>query len=501
MLRIPCSCGKDLKVAESLVGRKIKCPACGAVQVARDPVQTVMTAGSRTSPDSDIDFASPPAGKKGKDAKTAPDPKQGAKKPAKKGGFLKWLVVILFAVLLLGGGTVAGLYFGANIKVWEWVLGSSAKTPVRGSKGTGQKANKSAENVEPVAIKLFVPHKVGEKREVVSKTELKVEFSLEGADVKDEMNAAIAEQNQSENVEIAGLVETLEVNEKGEEVKTKVTIKQLQVSSTGKKAPKEPVTLPPGTVLTGVRTQDKWQWSGVSNPSKELSSHLSDLLSPSYFKESESMHDLLLGTEEKRGPGDSWPVNKEEIAKLFKEKSLVGAGPPKAPVEVEGTGRVVEITSDEGDEVIIELNVKLSEPGKAEKAEMDKKVTLHLPRDHATGPSRIIDKVNLKATFEKETNTLMNMSVTHTLTINVKYLPEEGKNDQPLDKGKDKLPDDSKDNLAQLSSIGSYIPNQDQALRRNTPVFQSKASATGILNPGITSSTVNRSFSVKTCGG
>ena len=35
MLRVNCSCGKSLKVDDKLAGKKIKCPACGTVQLVK----------------------------------------------------------------------------------------------------------------------------------------------------------------------------------------------------------------------------------------------------------------------------------------------------------------------------------------------------------------------------------------------------------------------------------------------------------------------------------
>ena len=44
MVRIQCECGKFLKVGDALVGKKIKCPACGVAQLVRGPADAVMEA-------------------------------------------------------------------------------------------------------------------------------------------------------------------------------------------------------------------------------------------------------------------------------------------------------------------------------------------------------------------------------------------------------------------------------------------------------------------------
>ena len=37
MLRIQCECGKILKVGDALLGKRVKCPACGASQLVQGP--------------------------------------------------------------------------------------------------------------------------------------------------------------------------------------------------------------------------------------------------------------------------------------------------------------------------------------------------------------------------------------------------------------------------------------------------------------------------------
>ncbi len=44
MVRIQCQCGKNLKVGDGLVGKRIKCPACGASQLVERVAEAIVEA-------------------------------------------------------------------------------------------------------------------------------------------------------------------------------------------------------------------------------------------------------------------------------------------------------------------------------------------------------------------------------------------------------------------------------------------------------------------------
>jgi hypothetical protein len=87
MLRIPCKCGKSLKVDERLVGKKVKCPACGALQV-------VSTGPQKATSTRDDALEKPPGREK------------AVKKAAQKS---RWL--------LIGGGVAASVVL-AVVAAW-----------------------------------------------------------------------------------------------------------------------------------------------------------------------------------------------------------------------------------------------------------------------------------------------------------------------------------------------------------------------------------------------
>ena len=44
MVRIQCECGKILKVGDTLLGKRVKCPACGAAQLVKHAPQAIVEA-------------------------------------------------------------------------------------------------------------------------------------------------------------------------------------------------------------------------------------------------------------------------------------------------------------------------------------------------------------------------------------------------------------------------------------------------------------------------
>ena len=154
MLRIECGCGKILKVADDAVGKKVKCPACGELTLVKKSAQSAVSAKPlpRTRPVEDDEDDDPRPRKKGKEAA-----KGG-------GGCLLWILLggaaaAFFGLILVGGG------------VWFFFL--RGDKPLTGPGST----------LDPVAIKLFVPHKKGDKREIKINLEQKIESKNEGGDL------------------------------------------------------------------------------------------------------------------------------------------------------------------------------------------------------------------------------------------------------------------------------------------------------------------------------
>ena len=56
-MRVECSCGKKLKVGDALAGKKIKCPACGAVILAQEPAPEPPPEETEEEPASQTDDA------------------------------------------------------------------------------------------------------------------------------------------------------------------------------------------------------------------------------------------------------------------------------------------------------------------------------------------------------------------------------------------------------------------------------------------------------------
>src|SRR5262245_24343496 len=161
MLRIECGCGKVLKVADDAVGKKVKCPACGELTLVKSPGSTNIAPAKPASASaaSAVSAKPPPRRRRALDD----EDDQPEKAPKKGGGCLIWGC--------LGGAAAA--FFGlivAGVAVWFFFLRGDGERPLTGPGST----------LDPVAIKFFVPHKKGDRREVKVVMEQQTEVKNEG---------------------------------------------------------------------------------------------------------------------------------------------------------------------------------------------------------------------------------------------------------------------------------------------------------------------------------
>ena len=108
MPRIHCSCGKTLNVGDKLAGKRIKCPACGAVQVVSASPGVETKAKPQTSP-----LANKSPGKSVPQKSTPPRRKSSDTAPSKP----PWL--------LIGGAAAAGLLLAAGLGWFLFLSGDN----------------------------------------------------------------------------------------------------------------------------------------------------------------------------------------------------------------------------------------------------------------------------------------------------------------------------------------------------------------------------------------
>ncbi|HYV39734.1 MAG TPA: hypothetical protein VE988_28860 [Gemmataceae bacterium] len=400
MLRIECTCGKFLKVGDALLGKKIKCPACGEIQLVKKPA-AAMAAKPKSSPD--IDEAVSPAPKKktpvGNGVAKGPAPAKRhmredhededdlpRKKPAKKKSGNNML-------LLLVGGGVAALLLLVGVAVGGYFIFFHKSTPEPIAKKTVDGPKAPAGKTDPVAIKLFVPFKPGDKRQVKVVIEIKSEIQNLASLPKDKQQA-FDDANENEKVTIQGVLETRKVNSMGEETEVEFRIDRLDVIQLGAAKKNMPPT-PKGTVVIGDLTTAPFKWSGPGGADPNVSAKYLDFVVDSFLKAG-SKGDAWFGPSDSQLEGGSWDVNKDLIVKYLQSNDVMLGRPStrNSDCEASGNAKFVKIISDgEKDYLDVDVNVKVKQ--KTEKGTISARNTLsfRLPRDGATGPVKKVEKI------------------------------------------------------------------------------------------------------------
>src|SRR5262249_29309853 len=226
--------------------------------------------------------------------------------PKKGGGCLIWG--------WLGGAAAA--FFGlivAGVAVWFFFLRGDGERPLTGPGST----------LDPVAIKFFVPHKKGDRREGKVVMEQQTEVKNEGANLPGNPGMGGVKTRQTGNVE--RVVRTTEVNDKGEETKVELTIDSFSLSNEGGGPNNKAITttLPKGTVLVGQKGQFMWDWKNSRGqlPDVLAVGGVNQMMQTSHMGlEGEASMDRFFGTDKKQSVGDTWPINKDEILRESREK-------------------------------------------------------------------------------------------------------------------------------------------------------------------------------------
>jgi DNA-directed RNA polymerase subunit RPC12/RpoP len=426
MLRIACSCGNILKVSDDKAGKKIRCPECNELVLAK---QTSGRSAVKTMNMSEH-IAKLKASGKGKgegegegegegdaeDSRDFEDIDAIDEAPAKKKGGAGMLLAILgvlfvlFMVLVLGA--LVGAYF---------LFLKPTDSPVVVDSGPEAGAGApvaAAGNLENFPIRLQQPRKAGDVREVT----LKVDQSTEG----------VPDKSGNDNVDLQCKVRTLSVESgSGQETAWELTIQRHTA--------KQSTALAVGTVLTGKLVSGPmkgitWQIKGTSTPVSGLTAamlgracgrqHGATDNQPAYVDDD----DAVFGTTDKQPVGGTWNANSAVIGKLL------NAGLPGNMVEVtsatgklssvnwEAPGRIAEV------DVTIDATMDSKKVGGALPGEMtgtmQVKLGYQVPVENAQGPIRVTYNVDAKITASQKGITV-NIAHKETMALDIKYLASE----------------------------------------------------------------------------
>lgn len=409
MIVLECKCGKKLKVADTMAGKKVKCPECAAVLAvpaeADDDVveakasptkQVVTSAKKQSSPAIDVDAD-----------EDRPRKKPG-KKAAKSGsGMLLWLLlggaaVAFFGLIAVGGG------------VWFFFF--------RGKPLTGPGSVS-----EPVAIKLWVPYQKNARRQLKGSFNSETTTAMEGQGAP---KGPKGDGNFKESGTFDVIIQTLEVNDQGEETKIEMTVQEFTTKMDGAGIPNE-VSLPRGTVYLGEKRKTRWTWTsrngGVPGGIPEQFRRI--VGGPAI--PDEAVVEKIFGTDKKVTVGETWPVNKAEFVKHAET-----TGPNNADLEVDGTCKFAGVANEGGKAFLdVHYDITIKQSKKKNELSGSGHAEIRLPADGATGKVREVSKFTFTIVIGNEGGQQPGkLTGSENVTLDITYLPP---GDGPGSGGKD----------------------------------------------------------------
>jgi hypothetical protein len=402
MLRVECSCGNVWKVSDDKAGKKVKCPECDELVLAKraSAVSTKPMPAARGDEDEDD-----------VDEIEDIDDIDDQALPKKKGGagcLLAILGVVLLGgmVVLIGGGAAA--YF-----LW---FNKGSEAPVASSGPVAVADNPV--NQENFAIRLQQPRKVGDVREVLLKSEQTTIGMPDGA---------------LPSIELHCKIKTLSVESPlGQETGWEMTIKRLTVTNgmPGATTPLPEGTVVVGKLIAGPVKHISWQIKGTNTPVIGQTMQVlgqacgRQLVSAAVQAAYVDDDDALLGTADKQTVGSTWNVNTAPLNKTM------NAGLPGTMVEVTSAlGKLNSVTAGIADvDITIDATVDSKKAGAPQQAEMvgtmQAKLGYQFPIDNSQGPTRVTCKQEAKLSVSAK-GVMANVNHSEAVTLEIKYLPNE----------------------------------------------------------------------------
>jgi hypothetical protein len=306
-MRFACSCGRFLKVDDQCLGKKVMCPACGAVlwirpkpEFAAGPPRPrredakVSPVPSQRQVVVDDDEEIPPPKRHSVRDEDEKDRPRRKKKPA--GGTMSTGVVLAgaaavgLALVLVGGGVAA-----------HWLVSKKDTPTVAEAAKSPEKSPNSdrglAGKVEPVTVRLSVPAKVGD----VVETTFKSDMTTNAADQTPKGNK---NEDITMTIRFQGTAKTLAVDADGRNNLDEITVTRFRIN----KGKGEIEPLPANAVFV----RDARAIGPVLYTPKDiaLSAEALEALQSTFGKTTKDDADdpsdeALFGTKEKKRVGDS----------------------------------------------------------------------------------------------------------------------------------------------------------------------------------------------------
>jgi hypothetical protein len=175
-------------------------------------------------------------------------------------------------------------------------------------------------------LKLTFPRHVGQTYGLESTLERQQTITLIQGD------QPLSEERTDMGLAFAGQIEVLAVNAQGQPKEIRLTIKNLRRTTVGKKWD----LLAPGDIVTGQWEEGAARFYQNGEPLPDAPQEA--LQEFSLLEEDAAVSDdELFGTDKKVAPGDTWPVNREQLARSLSSESM-----PLTSDEVSGTVSVTD---------------------------------------------------------------------------------------------------------------------------------------------------------------
>jgi DNA-directed RNA polymerase subunit RPC12/RpoP len=396
-MRIECECGKPLKVSDTLIGKRVRCPGCGSTLLVKAEPEAIAagrpkraaTVADNTPPPrkrrpvADDDDSPPPPRKRRRDDDEDDRPRK-SKKSKKSGGMPLMLILgaaaaFLLLVVLVAGSV--GAYFLFFRKGPDTASGAPGSGP--GSKN------------EPVAVKFHVPANVGDV----------FEFNV----VDDQGLSMVTEQgpkgrlvdDKTAKIRAAGTGKVQAVDGAGHETRLELILSNFAMN----KGQGDINLLPANTAV--IRQQNGPMASYVRKDGAMLNLDALQALQEAFGKggaDDDKELEASFGTKEKKSVGDSWPINKSAMV------NGINAGAKGVLVlreqDVTGTVKFSGVTTEGGvrcldfdiKATIAQTGVQPNVPGMQGVANVTITITgnFRVPADYSTPALRQTMTMNMK---------------------------------------------------------------------------------------------------------
>jgi hypothetical protein len=418
MIRIQCDCGKFLKVGDSLLGKRIKCPGCGAAQLVQatsdvDEPAAPAAAVKRTGPGPITARKPPPKPRPGEADHLDERPRRKIRRKKTKSNN---------SLLFIAGGAVAAILF---IAVAIFVLPmlfrgerSNLQAKAVGSRqAASQSGEASSKERDGHAIKLYVPFKKGDRREIQITKKVKASGTIVGMpNPPSEITNAVATHTYHYTTTMKCVLTTAEVDQRGVETAVEVVILQAVADHIQKSSLiPEAASLPSGLVLTLSRNGAMVNWKAradVKIPNFG-SFNLGDLLDDSYFGFYAGAADESVGTTERQLVGGTWKINKlDAINKHIATNGYINdvvAGIKVSIIDFpvsdsSGTGKLAKVSKSNGKtwlDLDFGINTTRTKDDKLAVV-ADMKWNVRTPADASSGPTKKTAKYVIETTSSFE---------------------------------------------------------------------------------------------------